>query len=132
MRNPCAEEYQNNTVSQISGKISRMRKRLKPGVLSSARERRVRGYHTHLQQRFPHSSTSSTPLINLHIKATTHFHYANEMGLIGHAIHAHNNKINLASFNGKLKLISTFTSGIQDVVKYVTSPLLIIATTTQC
>ena len=44
MRNLYAEEYQNNTVSQISGKISRMRKRLKPGVLSSARERRVRGY----------------------------------------------------------------------------------------
>ena len=43
MRNPHAEEYQNNTVSQISGKILRMRKRLKPGVLSSARERRVRG-----------------------------------------------------------------------------------------
>ena len=43
MRNPYAEEYQNNTVSQISGKILRMRKRLKPGVLSSARERRVRG-----------------------------------------------------------------------------------------
>ena len=38
MRNPYAEEYQNNTVSQISGKISRMRKRLKPGILSSVRE----------------------------------------------------------------------------------------------
>ena len=43
MRNPYMEEYQNNTVSQISGKISRMRKRLKPGVLSSTRERRLRG-----------------------------------------------------------------------------------------
>ena len=36
MCNPYAEEYQNNTVSQISGKISHMRKWLKPGVLSSA------------------------------------------------------------------------------------------------
>ena len=43
MRNPYAEEYKNNTVSQISGKILRMCKRLKPGALSSARERRVRG-----------------------------------------------------------------------------------------
>ena len=44
MRNPYTEEYQNNTVSQISGKILCMRKRLKLGVLSSARERRVWGY----------------------------------------------------------------------------------------
>ena len=39
------EEYQNNMVSQISGKISHIRKWPKPGVLSSARECRVRGYH---------------------------------------------------------------------------------------
>ena len=44
MRNSYAEEYQNNTVSQISRKILCMRKRLKQGVLSSARERRVWGY----------------------------------------------------------------------------------------
>ena len=35
LRIPYTEEYQNNTVSQISVKISRMRKRLKPGVLSA-------------------------------------------------------------------------------------------------
>ena len=35
MCNPCAEEYQNNTVSQIAERISRMRKRLKPGSPSS-------------------------------------------------------------------------------------------------
>ena len=35
MRIPYTEEYQNNTVSQISGKILHMRKQLKPGVLSA-------------------------------------------------------------------------------------------------
>ena len=35
MRIPYTEEYQNNTVSQISGKILRMHKQLKPGVLSA-------------------------------------------------------------------------------------------------
>ena len=35
------EEYQNNMVSQISGKISRMRKWLKPGILSTIRECQV-------------------------------------------------------------------------------------------
>ena len=44
MRNPYVEEYQNNTVSQISGKISCMCKQLKPGILFSACERRLRGY----------------------------------------------------------------------------------------
>ena len=39
-----AEECQNNTVFQISGKILRMRKQLKPGVLSAIREHWVRGY----------------------------------------------------------------------------------------
>ena len=43
MRNPYAEEYQNDKISQIYRKISRMRKRLKPGILSSAHECQVRG-----------------------------------------------------------------------------------------
>ena len=44
MPNPNTEEYQSNMASQISGKLSRMHKRLKPGVLSAVCERRVRGY----------------------------------------------------------------------------------------
>ena len=43
MRNPYAEEYQNDKISQIYRKISRMRKRLKPGILSSAHECQVQG-----------------------------------------------------------------------------------------
>ena len=35
MRIPYAEEYQNNTVSQISEKILHMRKQLKPGIPSA-------------------------------------------------------------------------------------------------
>ena len=35
MYNSYAEEYQDNIVSQITGKISLMRKQLKPGVLSA-------------------------------------------------------------------------------------------------
>ena len=35
IHNPYAEEYQDNMVSQITGKISLMRKQLKPGVLSA-------------------------------------------------------------------------------------------------
>ena len=50
MHNPYAEEYQNNTVSQISGNILRMRKWLKPGILSgvssSRCERRIQGWAT--------------------------------------------------------------------------------------
>ena len=38
-----SEEYQNNMVYQISGKILCMRKWLKPGVVSSTRERWVQG-----------------------------------------------------------------------------------------
>ena len=45
MHNPNAEEYQYNTVSQISGKILHMRKWLKPGIISSAREHRVWSYY---------------------------------------------------------------------------------------
>ena len=41
MHNPYAEECQNNMVSQISGKILRMRKQLKPGVLSAVCEHQV-------------------------------------------------------------------------------------------
>ena len=43
MHYPNTEEYQNNMVSQISGKISHVCKRLKPGVLSAIRERQVQG-----------------------------------------------------------------------------------------
>ena len=43
MHYPNTEEYQNNMVSQISGKISHMCKRLKPGVLSAVANARYRG-----------------------------------------------------------------------------------------
>ena len=44
MRNPYAEEYQNNMVSWISGKSSHTHERLKSGVLSAIHECWVRGY----------------------------------------------------------------------------------------
>ena len=49
----------NNTVSQISGKISRMHKQLKPGVLSSTREHQVWGYYLLYFTAYMQASNSS-------------------------------------------------------------------------
>ena len=56
MRNPYVEEYQNYKVSQISGKISRMRKRLKPGSLFAPlpRESEQESLGTRLRSRQDH------------------------------------------------------------------------------
>ena len=60
MRNPNVEEYKKyNTVSQISGKISRMHKQLKPGVFSSTREHQVRGYYLSYLTAYMQASNSS-------------------------------------------------------------------------
>ena len=64
-----AEEYQNNTVSQISGKISRMHKWLKPGILSTIHEHQVRGYVAIVVAVTMKDAGSSAANVVLHVHA---------------------------------------------------------------
>ena len=67
-----AEEYQNNTVAQISGKISRMRKWLKSGVLFCP------SMNAGYEARYDHAQDSIEIKVYIVISGSAYYMYIDE------------------------------------------------------